>query len=464
MFLAGGLDDQSRCEVGIVIFPDCKALNSQAAQGLYEITLREEFARLNELTGSLTLTSGVQAAAGDKSIVDSLEGTVVWEYDSMACPQTIVRLYRGMMKAYVNQSNKYEGSTVVVEHQDKDQAAGLELTESFILCGHQAFKTHIKNIAVFIHKDDWMEVAQGHFNDKEGEGDLTQLESGMSFMQVRASMSMKEKLRQVRGAICVNRREIAHTGLEAIAGADNPYSLITIFGRGHLAIKAGGAVYVTRCSPLEVLPRSHKNCTVEIPITVNGTDAFVDPISYVIKSAVSPIHCFDVAPPPPLGTKWGASGTSVILSSRSATTQQCCQWTRSGSTPSKSKHRPGQEHLHPGAAGGVRPLPGQPGDQKGVPGGDGLQRVQREGRVWTRPQARCPRVINRYRGGQLLSTLQGGGTDDFLSVALAAGMGRVEANHYSSPESHNNSKMQGVRDMGSDGILGYLVSAGHLAL
>jgi hypothetical protein len=29
------------------------------------------------LTGSLTLTSGMQAAAGDKSLVDSLEGTVV---------------------------------------------------------------------------------------------------------------------------------------------------------------------------------------------------------------------------------------------------------------------------------------------------------------------------------------------------------------------------------------------------
>jgi hypothetical protein len=196
MYLAGGLDDDSRCKVGIVTLPDGKVLNGQVAQGLYEITLREEFARLNELTGSLTLTSGVQAAAGDKSIVDSLEGTVVWEYDSMACPQSIVRLYRGMMKAYVNQTNTYEGSTVVVEHQDKDQAAGHELAESFILCGHQAFRTHIKNIAVFIHKDDRMEVAQGRFTDKEGEGDLTRLESGMSFMQVRASMSMKEKLRQ----------------------------------------------------------------------------------------------------------------------------------------------------------------------------------------------------------------------------------------------------------------------------
>ncbi len=95
MYLAGGLDDESRCEVGMVTLPDGKVLNGLGAQGLYEITLREEFTRLNELTGSLTLTSGMQAAAADKSIVDSLEGTVVWEYDSMACPQTIVRLYRG---------------------------------------------------------------------------------------------------------------------------------------------------------------------------------------------------------------------------------------------------------------------------------------------------------------------------------------------------------------------------------
>ncbi len=102
-----------------------------ASQGLYKITLREEFAGMNELTGSLTLTSGVQARVADKSISDSLEGTVVWEYDPMECPQTIVRLYKGMMKAYVNQSSTYRGSTVVVEHQDKDQATGLEVAESF---------------------------------------------------------------------------------------------------------------------------------------------------------------------------------------------------------------------------------------------------------------------------------------------------------------------------------------------
>jgi hypothetical protein len=104
-----------------------------------------------------------------------------------------------------------------VEHQDKDKVAGLEMADSFILCRHQGFKTHIKSIAVFIHKDDRMEVTQDRFANKEGEGNLTRLESGMSFLQVRVSMSMKEKLKQVRSAICVNRREKAHTRLEVIA-------------------------------------------------------------------------------------------------------------------------------------------------------------------------------------------------------------------------------------------------------
>jgi hypothetical protein len=34
MFLTGGLDDESRCEVGIVTLPDGKVLNRQVAQGL----------------------------------------------------------------------------------------------------------------------------------------------------------------------------------------------------------------------------------------------------------------------------------------------------------------------------------------------------------------------------------------------------------------------------------------------
>ncbi len=111
----------------------------------------------------------------------------------MACPQMIVHLYLGLMKVYTNQSGIYEGSTAVVEHKDKDQATGLEIAELFILCGHQAYKTHIKNIAVFMHNNDRVEVAQDQFTDKGGDIDITRLELGMLFLQVKASMIMKEK-------------------------------------------------------------------------------------------------------------------------------------------------------------------------------------------------------------------------------------------------------------------------------
>jgi hypothetical protein len=133
-----------------------------------------------------------------------------------------------------NQMNIYEGSTAVVEHKYKDQATRLEIAKSFIICSHQAYKMHIESIAIFTHNDDRVEVARGWFTDKSSNIDLTCLESVMSFLQVKLSVTIKEKLRQVRSTICVNRREIAHIWLEAVAGADNPYSLI-VFLREDIA-------------------------------------------------------------------------------------------------------------------------------------------------------------------------------------------------------------------------------------
>ncbi len=62
-------------------------------------------------------------------------------------------------------------------------------------------------------------------------------------------------------------------------------------------------VYVTRCQAAEVLPRTHTNCTNEIPAILNGTNVFFDPISFVIRAAAAPVRCNDVAPP-----RWRLNG------------------------------------------------------------------------------------------------------------------------------------------------------------
>jgi hypothetical protein len=72
-----------------------------------------------------------------------------------------------------------------------------------------------------MHNEDWVEVARGQFTDKGSDINITHLELGISFLQVKLSMTNKEKLRQIRSTICVNRREIACTRLKAVAGVDN---------------------------------------------------------------------------------------------------------------------------------------------------------------------------------------------------------------------------------------------------
>jgi hypothetical protein len=78
-----------------------------------------------------------------------------------------------------------------------------------------------------------------------------------------------------------------------------------VIGRGHLATRAGATVYITRCQAVSVTPRAVQNCTMDIPATLNNTDIFVDPISYIIKTHAVPVRCTDIAPPRFLiGGRW----------------------------------------------------------------------------------------------------------------------------------------------------------------
>ncbi len=163
-----------------------------------------------------------------------------------------------------NSTASFTDGTAIVSGRDKSQVAGLELKETMILCGRAAQTIHIKSIAVFFHPMEQIEVASGKFSMVTTEAEFT---------------------------------------MESIAGAENPYSLMQVFGRGHLVTRNGATVYVTWCQAAEVLPRTHTNCTKEIPAVLNGTNVFVDPISFVIKAVAAPVRCNDVAPP-----RWRLNG------------------------------------------------------------------------------------------------------------------------------------------------------------
>jgi hypothetical protein len=233
----------------------------------------------------------------DQTLVDSGEGTYVWDYLQDACPDTLVSLYRGRSKLLTNSTVTFTDGTAIVSRRDKNKVAGLELKETMILCGRAAQTMHIKNLAVFFHPMEQIEVVSGRFNMVTTKAEFTRLESKLSFLQVRSTMMLQETIRQVKAEICKDQKQIAHTRLEIIAGAENPYSLMQVFGRGHQVTRNRAKVYVTRCQATEVLPRTHTKCTNEIPAILNGTNMFVDPLSFVMKAAAAPVRCNDIAPP-----------------------------------------------------------------------------------------------------------------------------------------------------------------------
>jgi hypothetical protein len=76
-----------------------------------------------------------------------------------------------------------------------------------------------------------------------------------------------------------------------------PYSLLQVFGRSRIITKSKALLYVTKCNPVEVVPRVSSQLHGGIPVTWNRTSLFVDPINYMIKSAASQTQCNNIALP-----------------------------------------------------------------------------------------------------------------------------------------------------------------------
>ncbi len=92
------------------------------------------------------------------------------------------------IKVFSNTTASLTGGMAIVDDPIKEQVAGLELGEQFLMCGSAAYKTHVKNLILFAHAHPSMSVATGSFHSSPDEADTTRLETELSFLQVRNSM------------------------------------------------------------------------------------------------------------------------------------------------------------------------------------------------------------------------------------------------------------------------------------
>ncbi len=121
--LVGGLENYGNCRVG-VFHLNGVTLESQVASAMYEIYVRQEWARANDLTGTIKLTEYLVGTTTDRALMDLGEGTYVWEHSKDACPDTLVSLYRGRIKVLTNSTASFTDGTAIVSGRDKTQLQG----------------------------------------------------------------------------------------------------------------------------------------------------------------------------------------------------------------------------------------------------------------------------------------------------------------------------------------------------
>ncbi len=113
-----GLDNDGNCEVGLYEV-NRVPLRNQMARAMCEIYIRQEWARANDFTGTIKLLEYMMGTTTDRTIVDSGEGTYIWDYSQDACPDTLVNLYRGRIKVLTNSTASFTDGTAFVAGRDK---------------------------------------------------------------------------------------------------------------------------------------------------------------------------------------------------------------------------------------------------------------------------------------------------------------------------------------------------------
>ncbi len=222
--------------------------------------------------------------------MDATEGTYVWDHIMRSCPEEEwEELYEGKLGVLEDE--------VITLDRLAGQRAWLKLGKRVTVCGRRMRSTHLQHVYV---EWDRPQQARGVFKKHATpleERELESLRLEWSYQRGRDSYMLRQKIRDTVAEGCWVRGTLMELRQSQAAGTEEPRGVAAHFGVGHVAVRSGGVIYVARCRMVVVELRNHTACTQEIPVTHQGKEVYVDPVSLVIQRSATPVKCERKAPP-----------------------------------------------------------------------------------------------------------------------------------------------------------------------
>ncbi len=294
-FSHGGVSSTGRCEVEDFVSGGL-AFHKSYETTYVKAAILTVNAIANAATDTIRFSNGLIGRWKDEVLRDAFHGTIIWTADQPPCSDTVSEVYSGVAKIHRRiGTHLIQGAVIMVAGgQSGDQYAGLVIKKATSLCDTHCYATQIPGIEVCVLREGDRPLPPHTFKasfKQEQAGIQTQL----GHLHLGTNMRMHARFEQVQTDLCELERKVLHGRLQALKG-DNPYALADLYGPGHEVVVAGAAAYVTQCVVIDAQKADFPNCTEEVPVSVNGTTKFADPITWVLRDFPTVVPCSDIMP------------------------------------------------------------------------------------------------------------------------------------------------------------------------
>ncbi len=231
--------------------------------------------------------------------MDATEGTYVWNYTMRNCPEEELKeLYKGKLGIL-------DGGVVTLDKTSSGQKAWLRLERVVTICGRRMRQTHLPHVYMEWDGHRRMQGMVKRYMAPLEERELESMRLEWSYLRGRDDYMLRRDVQDAMTNGCWMKGILMELRQSQAARREGPGNVAHLFGVGHLVLRSGGAVYTARCRMVVVELRNHTTCTQEIPVTYQGKDVYVEPLSLVVQRSETPVKCRKKTPPRwKIGKEW----------------------------------------------------------------------------------------------------------------------------------------------------------------
>ncbi len=231
--------------------------------------------------------------------MDATEGTFVRNYTIRNCPEEeLEELYKGKLGVL-------DGCVVTLDKTSDGQKAWLRLERGVTICGRRMRRTHLPHVYVKWDGHQRMQGMVKRYVAPLEERELESMRLEWSYLRGCDDYMLRRDIQDITTNGCWTKGILMDLRQSQAAGREGPGSVARLFGVGHLALRSGGVISAARCRMVVVELRNHTTCIQEIPVTYQGKEVSVEPLSLVVQRSATPVKCRKKIPPRwKIGKEW----------------------------------------------------------------------------------------------------------------------------------------------------------------